>query len=65
MKVEEQEALIREMEQNLQKSALEADRKLTQQQQDYERKMQLIMQQLSETKGGVHSDTNDSYTDSR
>lgn len=62
VRVEEQEAVIREMEQSLQKAALDADRKLTQQQQDYERKIQMLVQQLSGSKshaGGTADIDND------
>ncbi|XP_035825943.1 kinesin-like protein KIF27 isoform X2 [Aplysia californica] len=49
MKTDEQERLIRELEGALQRSALEIDRKLTQQQREYEQKMQLLMHQLAQS----------------
>jgi hypothetical protein len=48
MRVEEQEKLVHEMESSLQRAVMDRDRKLTTQQQEYERKMQLLMKQLSE-----------------
>ena len=55
MKTDEQERLIRELEGALQRSALEIDRKLTQQQREYEQKIQLLVHQLAQTGG---TDTN-------
>ena len=51
MKTDEQDRLIRELEGALQRSALEIDRKLTQQQREYEQKIQLLVQQLTHTGG--------------
>ena len=48
MRVEEQEKVVQEMESSLQRAILDRDRKLTAQQQEYERKMQILMKQLSE-----------------
>ena len=64
MKVDEQERLIHELEASLQRSLLEKDRKLTTQQQEYERKIQALMHQLAEGQqnksGSARSDTNNS-----
>ncbi|XP_059168452.1 kinesin-like protein KIF27 isoform X2 [Physella acuta] len=51
VKSDEQERLIRELEGALQRSTLELDRKLTQQQREYEQKIQLLMHQLTELGG--------------
>ncbi|XP_013410614.1 kinesin-like protein KIF27 isoform X2 [Lingula anatina] len=51
MKTDEQERLLKELEFALQRSAMEMDIKLTQQQQDYEQKIQLLMKQLAERAG--------------
>ena len=56
MKTDEQERLIRELEGALQRSALEIDRKLTQQQREYEGKIQMLVHQVTqqgEGGGGV------------
>ncbi|XP_064601119.1 kinesin-like protein KIF27 [Liolophura sinensis] len=50
-KLDEQERLIRELESVLQRSAMEMDRRLTQQQRDYEVKIQLLVQQLNQGGG--------------
>lgn len=52
VKCEEQERIIHELETALQRSALELDRRLTQQQQEYERKIQMLMHQLMMSEGG-------------
>ncbi|CAL1543407.1 unnamed protein product [Lymnaea stagnalis] len=59
VKTDEQERLIRELEGALQRSALELDRKLTQQQREYEQKIQLLMHQLAE----MGSETNGPATE--
>nr|KAG5694021.1 hypothetical protein BaRGS_002475 [Batillaria attramentaria] len=51
VKCDEQERVIRELESALQRSALELDRRLTQQQQEYEKKIQLLMHQLMMSEG--------------
>lgn len=53
MKVEEQEQLLFESQNALQKATIEMDRKLTQQQQQYEQKIGVLMHQLTQS----HSDT--------
>ncbi|XP_074659817.1 kinesin-like protein KIF27 [Tubulanus polymorphus] len=52
MKIDEQERLVKEMENTLEHNTLEMDRKLTQQQQEYEQQIQALMKQL----GGSQSD---------
>ncbi|KAK6191693.1 hypothetical protein SNE40_003312 [Patella caerulea] len=53
VKVDEQERLIRELESALQRTKLDIDRRLTKQQREYEQKIQLLMNQL--TDGGMSS----------
>ncbi|KAK7099081.1 hypothetical protein V1264_003272 [Littorina saxatilis] len=53
VKVEEMERVVRELENALQRSGLELDRRLTQQQQEYEKKIQLLMHQLMMAEGGT------------
>ncbi len=48
MKIEEQETALKELEASLQRSAMELDRRLTTQQQEYEKKVQVLMRQLAE-----------------
>lgn len=55
MKTEEQDAMLKELEASLQRSAIELDRKLTHQQQEYEKKIQVLMRQLSEAESGAAS----------
>ena len=52
MKVEELETVIKELETSLHRSTMESDRKMTHQQQEYEKKIQVLMRQLSETATG-------------
>ena len=52
MKVEELETTIKELETSLHRSTMESDRKMTHQQQEYEKKIQVLMRQLSETATG-------------
>ena len=52
MKVEELETVIKELETSLHRSTMESDRKMTHQQQEYEKKIQVLMKQLSETATG-------------
>ena len=52
MKIEEHETIIKELEAKLHRSAMESDRKLTHQQQEYEKKIQVLMRQLSEAENG-------------
>ena len=52
MKVEELETMIKELETSLHRSTMESDRKMTRQQQEYEKKIQILMRQLSETATG-------------
>ena len=47
--MDEQERLICELEASLQRATIETDRRLTQQQREHEKTMQLLMKQLSET----------------
>ncbi|KAK2183775.1 hypothetical protein NP493_289g01021 [Ridgeia piscesae] len=49
VKMDEQERLICELEASLQRATIETDRRLTQQQREHEKTMQLLMKQLSET----------------
>ena len=57
VRIDEQEHLIRELEASLQRTCMEADRRLTVQQQDYERKIQVLMQQLTDVGDGVKPNT--------
>ncbi|KAI8784176.1 kinesin-like protein KIF27 isoform X1 [Biomphalaria glabrata] len=57
MKTDEQDRLIMELKGALQRSAMELDRKLTQQQRDYEQKIQLLMHQLTERVGDTNIDS--------
>ena len=50
--MDEQEVTIRDLESSLQQSSLDADRRLTRVQQEYERKVQLLMRKLMEAEGG-------------
>ena len=49
VKIDEQERLISELESSLQRSTIETDRRLTQQQREHEKTTQLLMKQLSES----------------
>ncbi|XP_076451061.1 kinesin-like protein KIF27 [Babylonia areolata] len=51
VKSEEMERVVHELENALHKSAFELDRRLTQQQQEYERKIHVLMHQLMVTEG--------------
>ena len=51
MKLDEQERIVGELETSLQRMTLETDRKLTFQQQEYEKKMQVLVHQLAQTEG--------------
>ena len=55
VKTEEMERVIHELENALQRSAFELDRRLTQQQQEYEKKIQLLMHQLMMAEGNTSS----------
>ena len=57
MRLDDQEQLIRDLEGTLQHAAMETDRKLTTQQQEYEKKMQILLRQLTEGKDDATSDT--------
>jgi len=48
MKADEQMVRIAELESCVEKTTMEADRRLTQQQEEYERRIQLLMQQLTQ-----------------
>ncbi|XP_070566373.1 kinesin-like protein KIF27 isoform X2 [Ptychodera flava] len=52
MKIDEQERVIHDLENALQKTAMEKDRKLTLQQKEHEQKVQLLMKQIA-TEPGV------------
>lgn len=52
VKVDEQESVVRELESSLQQASSESDRKLTKLQQEYERKVQLLVRKLSEKETG-------------
>ena len=56
MKADEQMVRIAELESCVEKATMEADRRLTQQQQEYERRIQLLMKQLTQAEAGGHSD---------
>ena len=56
VKIDEQERLIRELENTLQRTGVETDRRLTQQQRDSEQKVQMLMHQLAEGASGVSAD---------
>ena len=58
MKIEELETVVKELEASLHRSTMEADRKVTQQQQEYEKKMQVLMRQLAESESGGNGMTN-------
>lgn len=49
MRVDEQERVIADLESSLQRVGMEGDRRLTQQQQEYEKKLQVVMRQLNES----------------
>ncbi|XP_077978007.1 kinesin-like protein KIF27 isoform X2 [Glandiceps talaboti] len=53
MKIDEQERFIHDLENALQKSAMERDRKLTVQQREHEEKVQLLMKQMESTGDAV------------
>ncbi|XP_046330087.2 kinesin-like protein KIF27 isoform X1 [Haliotis rufescens] len=57
VKIDEQERIIRELESTLQRSNMDSDRRLVQQQREYEQKMQLLMHQVTE--GGVGNSCGD------
>lgn len=46
--MDEQERLIRELDNALQRTGVETDRKLTKLQREYEQKIQLLVRQLAE-----------------
>ena len=52
VKSEEMERVVHELENALQRGGLETDRRLTQQQQEYEKKIQLLMHQLMMAESG-------------
>ncbi len=52
MKNDEQERIIQELESSLQRTGMEMDRKLTKQQQENEKKIQVLMHQLAELENG-------------
>jgi hypothetical protein len=56
MKVDEQTARIAELESCVERSAMDADRRLTQHQQEYERRIQLLMKQVADADQTSHSD---------
>ncbi|CAH1786333.1 unnamed protein product [Owenia fusiformis] len=56
MKVDEQERLVLELESTLERSVLESDRKLTEQQQQYEQQLQTLVHQLA-TRGDEGPDS--------
>ncbi len=53
MRIEEQERCVHDLEGSLQRAAMETDRKLTIQQQDYEKKMQVLMRQLADAESAA------------
>ena len=65
MRLDDQEQLIRDLEGTLQHAAMETDRKLTTQQQEYEKKMQILLRQLTEGKDDATSDTRSEVTHNR
>ena len=62
MKADEMERLTHELETSLQRAGLEADRRLTQQQQEYEKKIQLLMRQLMEAESNRGSASSSSIS---
>ena len=56
MKADEQMVQIAELESCVEKATMEADRRLMQQQQEYERRIQLLMKQLTQAESGGHND---------
>jgi hypothetical protein len=56
MKVDEQTSRLAELESCVERSAMDADRRLTQQQQEYERRIHLLMKQVADTDLSSHSD---------
>ncbi|XP_071484846.1 kinesin-like protein KIF27 [Diadema antillarum] len=52
VKIEEQERVIRTLENSLRSSSMEADRKLVSQQKEHERKVQMLMRELQQDGGG-------------
>ena len=56
MKIEDQESLLFETQNALQKSAIDMDRKLTQQQQQYEQKIGVLMHQLTQSNNCTESE---------
>ncbi len=59
MKVDEQERIIKELESALEHGTLDLDRKVTEQQHDYEQKIQVLMKQLADSDlPGVNGDSN-------
>ena len=60
MKVDEQDRLIIDLESSLGRAGIETDRRLTQQQQQYERKIQALMRQLADV--NLHNSTTTSLT---
>jgi len=52
MKADEQMVRIAELESCVEKTVMEADRRLTQQQEEYERRIQLLMKQLTQEEQG-------------
>ena len=53
MRIEEQERCLHDLEGSLQRAAMETDRKLTIQQQDYEKKIQVLMRQLADSESAM------------
>ena len=56
MKADEQMVRIAELESCVEKATMEADRRLTQQQEEYEHRIQLLMKQLTQEEAGGRSD---------
>ena len=56
MKADEQMVRIAELESCVEKATMEADRRLTRQQQEYEQRIQLLMKQLTQAETGGLSD---------
>jgi len=56
MKADEQMVRIAELESCVEKAAMDTDRRLTQQQHEYEHRIQLLMKQLTHAEVAGHSD---------
>jgi len=56
MKADEQMVRIAELESCVEKATMEADRRLTQQQEEYERRIQLLMKQLTQEETDARPD---------